>query len=57
MLARVGDEATEDICYGDGGADGEGIISVWDTTDIISFVQLPGTNDIVLRRKLVSDET
>ena len=43
---------TEAGCCGYRGTDGEGILGVWYTADGCSFVQVLGTNVVVLRRKL-----
>ena len=37
--------------------DGEFILGIWDTADVSSFVQLIGTNVVVLRRGLASGVT
>ena len=43
---------TEAGCCGYRGTDGEGILGVWDTSDGSSFVQVLGTNYVVLQRIL-----
>ena len=49
VLAWFGEEAPETGCGGDRGANGEGILNVWDTANGISFVQVPGKKFVFLR--------
>ena len=57
MLAQVWEEAKEDGCWVYVGTDGEVLLSVWDTSDSSSFIQLLGTKVVVLQQKLDSSGT
>ena len=44
---RVGKEATEVSCCGEVGTDGEGLLGVWDATDVGTFIQVLGPHYVV----------
>ena len=52
MSERVGERVTKAGCCGDKGTDGKGLLGVWDTADGSYFVQLLGTNVVVIPRQL-----
>ena len=53
----VREEEIEAGCCRYGGTDGKVLLRVWDTSDGSSFVQVLGTNDVVLRRRLAGGGT
>ena len=57
MSAQVVEEAIDDGCCGERGTYGEGLLSIWDTADGSSLVQVLGTNVVVLQQRLVSGGT
>ena len=57
VLAQVGEEATEDVCCGYIGMEGEGLLGVWDTDEGSSFAQVLGENTIVLQWRLAIGAT
>ena len=44
-------------CCGYGGTDGRGLLGIWDTADVSFFVQVLGTNVVVLRQLLAGGGT
>ena len=49
---RVGEEATEVGCCGDGGTDREGLLAVWDAADDSTSFQVLWTHFFVLLKRL-----
>ena len=52
MLARDGEEAKEVAVWGDRGADGVGLLSIWETSDGGLFIPVLGTNVVFHWRRL-----